>query len=245
MEPPLDDAAFRNAISYAFNYEEMVLLDAVGYGTVPHAGFITPSMEFYAETRSMKYDPSTAASLLDAAGYVLNDGGKRVTPEGDAISLTLLTRSDYSRVAELTEEYLEAVGIDVDVDIVDRATWIAMKDAYEYDLTITRTTPWGMLMHANWGSGYFDSRRTGAGVLHNLADEEYLALCDAILATADSSLLEDYAIELQEYFASEMPAIPLYWNMVIIPYRDGWTGWQPDPLYGIFNVATFTSLEYE
>jgi peptide/nickel transport system substrate-binding protein len=42
-----------------------------------------------------------------------------------------------------------------------------------------------------------------------------------------------------------MPAIPLYWNMVIIPYRDGWTGWQPDPLYGIFNVATFTSLEYE
>ncbi|HOP09400.1 MAG TPA: ABC transporter substrate-binding protein, partial [Candidatus Methanofastidiosa archaeon] len=196
---PLDDLEFRTAISYALNYEEMVALDALGYGSVPQAGFISPAMEYYKDTYQLTYDPDEAASILDAAGYELQEDGYRTTPEGEEIELRIVTRSDYQRLAEFVKEYCEDVGIKVSVEIVDKTTWIAMKDGYDYDMTITRSTPWGMLMHANWGSGYFDSRRSGAGVLHILDDEEYLALCDNILATTDAALLRSYAYELQDY----------------------------------------------
>ncbi|MCX6677115.1 MAG: hypothetical protein NTU95_04120 [Methanothrix sp.] len=126
---------------------------------------------------------------------------------------------------------------------MDSSTWIKQKDAGEYDLTITRSTPWGMLMHANWGTGYFDSRRTGEGVLHVLDDPVFLKLCDDILAATNEDQLHDYAYELQDYYAENLPAIALYWSKAETPYNRAWQGWYSDPLYGIFNVDNFLSVE--
>jgi len=240
---PMSDISFRKALSYAINYSEILKLDALGYGRVPNAGFVPPSMMDFKETAKLEYNLTRAGEILDGAGYKdANGNGIREDMNGNDIKLTFLTRTDYQRVTELMVEYLKALGIDSELKNVDSSTWIKQKDEGEYDLTVTRSTPWGMLMHANWGTGYFDSRRTGEGVLHVLDDPAFQKLCDDILAATSDEQLQNYAYELQDYYAENLPGIALYWNLIETPYNKAWSGWYYDPLYGIFNVDNFLSV---
>jgi len=241
---PMSDLNFRKALSYAINYSEILKLDALGYGQVPNAGFVPPSMMDFKETTKLEYNLTRAKAILDGAGFEdANGNGILEGEDGKDIKLTFLTRTDYQRATELTVDYLKALGIDSELKNVDSSTWIKQKDAGEYDMTVTRSTPWGMLMHANWGTGYFDSRRTGEGVLHVLDDPDFLKLCDDILAATSEDQLQGYAYQLQDYYAENLPAIALYWNLVETPYNKAFSGWYSDPLYGIFNVDNFLSVE--
>jgi peptide/nickel transport system substrate-binding protein len=159
-----------------------------------------------------------------------------------ALRLSLLIRAEQARIAELVKDYLTKVGIRSEIRSLDLSAWVVAKDKYDYDLTVARTTPWGMLMHAGWGTGYFDSRRTGQGVLHVLEDPAFLGLADRILAETEPARREAFAPQIQEYYARELPGIALYWNMVVTPYNKAFRGWQPDPLYGIYNIETLTAV---
>jgi peptide/nickel transport system substrate-binding protein len=100
-----------------------------------------------------------------------------------------------------------------------------------------------MLMHAGWGSGYFDSRRSGRGVLHTVDDPAFLDLCDSVLKSTDPKERRNLGKKIQDYYAEQLPAAALYWNLIITPANDRFSGWKPDPLYGIYNTDTFLSLE--
>ena len=200
-------------------------------------------MENFKETEKLEYSPEKARETLKKAGYSDSNGnGILEGKDGKDIKLEILIRSDYARTGELLDEYFEKIGLSADLKTVDSDTWITLKDSYDYDLTVTRSTPWGMLMHASWGSGYFDSRRTGQGVMHNLEDPVFLQLCDDILATTDPEELQAYAYELQDYYAENLPAIPLYWSKSVTPFNRHFEGWYADPLYGIYNLDTFVNV---
>ena len=240
---PLSDPEFREALAYAVNYSEIELLETLGYGEVPNRGFVPPSMEYFKETERLEYSLEKARASLKKAGYSDSNGnGILEGKDGKDIKLEILIRPEYARTGELLKEYFEHVGLAVELRNVDADTWFTLKDSYNYDLTVTRSTPWGMLMHASWGSGYFDSRRTGQGVMHTVDDPEFLELCDNILATKDPKELQEYAYRLQDYYAANLPAIPLYWNNVLTPFNRNFEGWYADPLYGIYNLDNFVSV---
>jgi len=241
---PFDDRDFRDAFSYALDYAEIAKLDALGYGKTATRGFVPPGMGGYAEKPALVHDPVRARELLSAAGYRDGNGnGWLEDRAGKEMTLSILIRAEQSRVAELVKDYLSKVGIRAEIRSLDMNAWVAAKDRYDYGLTIARTTPWGMLMHAGWGTGYFDSRRTGQGVLHVLDDPVFLDLADRILAVADPVKRESFAAEVQDYYARELPGIALYWNMAVTPYNKAFSGWRPDPLYGIYNIETLTAVE--
>lgn len=241
---PMSDPKFRMALSYAIDFEEVIKLDALGYGRVPNRGFIPPSMEHFKATPPLEYDLDKARSLLNQAGYRDNNGdGIREDLNGKNISLSLLIRPSQVRLAELTRDYFLATGVKINIKTVDRSTWISQKDNYRYDLVITRSTPWGMLMHANWATGYFDSRRSGEGVLHTVDDPKFIKLCDELLATRNEERLKDLSFKVQEYYADNLPAIPLYWNILVTPFNKRFTGFSWDPVYGIFNLTNFLEIE--
>jgi peptide/nickel transport system substrate-binding protein len=240
---PMVDERFREAISYAIDYEEIIKLDILGYGEIPSRGFIPPIMPGYKKTPPLEHDLEKAKNLLDKAGYVDRDGnGFRETPDAEDIKLTLLISMDYVRLAELVKDYLQAAGINVLLKTVDYNTWISLKDKNKYDLVVSRTSPWGMFMHANWATGYFDARRTGEGVLHNVDDPQFLKLCDDILSTRDDVKLKEYASRVQDYYARYLPAIALYWSRTVIPYKKNFSGWSSNPLHGLYNIQNFLSL---
>ncbi|MCK4270620.1 MAG: ABC transporter substrate-binding protein, partial [Methanogenium sp.] len=242
---PLSDQNFRNALTYAIDYDEITRIDTLGYGVVPNRGFVPPGMDYYKETDKITYNTTKAREILNNSGYTdIDDNGIFEGTDGNDICLELLIRTGYERDGELIKDYLEQAGIGVSVKQVDTTTWFDLKDNYEYDLTVSGTTPWGMLMHAGWGTGYFDSRRTGKGVLHNLDDPVFIELCDNILATTSQEKLEQYASDLQDYYATEIPAIPLYWKTDVTPYNRDFTGWHYNPLFGIYNLDTFLNVRY-
>ena len=238
---------FRQAVAAAINYTQIKDLVFSGYGSVPTAGFVPPTHpDFDGSLPEMTQDLEKAGQLLDSLGYTDTNGdGIREGADGKNIALTLLTRGDVSstlRSTEMVAADLRAVGIGSTLKAVDNATWIATKDAMDYDLVFFRATPWGTLMHASHGSGYFDSRRTGAGVLHNLSATEYLDVCDARLATADLAEQERLDKRLQQMHAEYLPGIALAWIDSVYPYREGWDSWTIDHLYGgvVNNFSWFT-----
>ena len=240
---PMWDITFREAVGYALNYPELVQISVLGYGKAPNKGFVPPAMDGYISTQPMAYNLDKAKELLASAGYVDTDGNGIVEDANGDIVLNFLIRNAFSREAELVKEYLEKAGIGAEIRSVEDTTWFDMKDNYEYDITLTRTTPWGMLMHAGWATGYFDSRRTGQGVLHIVDDMEFLELCDKILATTNDADLKKYAAEVQNYYAENLPAIPLYWKNDVTPYNSAISGWYTNPLFGIMNEFTFTGTK--
>ncbi|MGI5836026.1 MAG: ABC transporter substrate-binding protein, partial [Chloroflexota bacterium] len=245
---PTNELTFREAISYAINYPQIAEFIFAGHGKVPTAAFVPPSMPLHDEKlRPMQFDPNRAASLLESIGLKDADGdGLRETPQGEKVRLTLLTRTDsaaISRSGELIQGYLRAVGIDASLKALDSATWVALKDKMDYDLVLYRTTPWGMLMHAGYGSGYFDARRTGAGVLHNVEDKSYLDLCDEMLQTTDPALYRELALRLQQYYADQLPSLAIAWGENVYPHRGPWQGWEMNQISGgLVNRESFFSL---
>ncbi|MCK9355645.1 MAG: ABC transporter substrate-binding protein [Dehalococcoidia bacterium] len=246
--PATSDLAFRQAVAAAINYEQIVDLVFSGYGSTPTAGFVPPTHpNFNADLPELAQDVAKANRLLDSLSWMDTNGdGIREGADGKNIVLRLLTRGDVSstlRATEMVAADLEAVGIDSAVRGVDNATWIAAKDAMDYDLVFFRATPWGTLMHASHGSGYFDSRRTGAGVLHNLAAPEYLAVCDARLATGDPAEQERLDRELQQLHSDYLPGIALAWTESLYPYRKGWEDWTIDNIYGgVVNSFSWSTV---
>ncbi len=242
-KPPMSDPDFREALSLAIDYGEIIKLDSLGYGKVPNRGFVPPSFKYYKETAPLEFDPHKARQILDDSGYSDKDGdGIREDQQGKDLSLTLLVRPSHARLAELIQDYVQSVGVKVGIKSVDTSTWISLKDRYRYDLLIARTTPWGMVMHAGWATGYFDSRRTGEGVLHNIDDPAFLKLCDDLLSTRNEDELRASAFELQDYYSRALPAIPLYWNVFVTPFQKKFLGWISNPLYGIFNIDNFLNI---
>ncbi len=240
---PMSDIRFREAISFAIDYQEIIKLDTLGYGEIPNRGFIPPVMPAFKETIRLEHDLERAKDLLTQAGYIDRDAnGFREAIDTAEMSLTILISDDYVRTAELVKDYLDAAGIKAQLKTVDYNTWISMKDKNNYDLVVSRTSPWGMFMHANWATGYFDARRTGEGVLHNVDDPRFYKLCDEILSTKDEEKLKGYASQVQDYYSQFLPAIALYWSRIVIPTQKKITGWSPNPLYGLFNIKNFLYL---
>ena len=241
---PVSDINIRKAIASAINYPELVDVSILGHGSVPNEGFVPTIMDGYVKTPQLKYSVDDAKKILAEAGYKDSDNNGIVEgDDGKDIVLNFLSRSSFSREAELIQEYLKAAGLGSEIRSVEDNTWYELKDNYDYDITLDRTTPAGMIMHASLGTCYFDSRRTGGGVLHNVDDPAFLNLCDEILATRDQSKLTAYAQELQNYYAENLPGIALYWKNDVTPYNKTIKGWYSNPIYGILNQYTFTGVK--
>ena len=245
---PMSNLDFRKAVALSINYSQIVEQVFSNYGTVPAYGFV-PSTHpnFNSSLSKMEYKADEAKKLLDSIGLKDTNGdGVRETADGKAMTLTLLVQSgnaSIARTVEMVSGYLKTVGIATQTKMVDSSTWIAAKDKLDYDMVFFRATPWGTLMHAGHGSAYFDSRRTGSGVLHNLDNPEYLAACDARLAVGYPQEQAKQDSKIQELHAQYLPGIALAWIDSVYPYNKKWDNWKVDHIYGgVFNSFSLFSV---
>jgi len=241
---PLNDRRFRQALSYALNYEEIGKLFTAGYGALPDAGFAPESTWGYIPTRKMVFDLEKSKRMMDAAGFSDRDGdGFRESPDGAAMDLTLVASSelpDQVRLGEMLEKYLADAGVKVTVKLANASTFSTIIDVdRSFDIFVHGTTPWGMNMGAGYGSGYVATLYYGWSMV---SAPDYEALIDELKTTRDKEGRRALAKRIQRYYADEMTQIPLYNLEIIQPHTRKYEGWVYSTYCGVLCPETFYNL---
>jgi peptide/nickel transport system substrate-binding protein len=129
---PMADKRVRQAIAHAIKRDDVVKAAFFGRGAPLESMPVVPSSPFFDKTRSQgqAYDPAKSKALLAEAGF----------PNG--FSTTLLSTATYGMhkdTAEIVQQNLAAVGIQVELKLPDWSTRITEGNRGQYDFAVMGT----------------------------------------------------------------------------------------------------------
>lgn len=241
--------AFRKAILPVFDYEKIAYSLLGSSGKIPSAGFVPPVFDFYLQLPTLVFSPEQSRRQLAGMGFTDTDkDGYLNLSSGKNLSLTILARSDLEGMDALLpilSYNFKQVGIELKIERADLSTWIAKVQEGRFDMILFRTTPWGMVMDAGCGSGYFDSRRRGGGTLANIEDPAFHVLCDRVLNNTDPLIERQLYHDMQRYYSSHIPALALCWAVNTYPASDRLRGLSVNSIEGgLVNRQSFAEARF-
>ena len=131
----LSDVNVRKAISLAINREELVSAVLNGAG-IPATSYLNNGIPGHDDSLSVyDYDPEQAKALLAEAGYA------------DGITISSEVRQADQAVFSAIQGYLAEVGINLDLTVVDNATYNSDRTAGKIPMT---GTTWNALRNGLW-----------------------------------------------------------------------------------------------
>jgi peptide/nickel transport system substrate-binding protein len=114
------DLRVRQAIAHAINRDFVAKNVWFGYGSAATGPISQKLVKFYnPDVPKYPFDPKRAEALLDAAGYPRKAGGIRFRITHDPSTYS----EQYRRFAEYFKQAMRAIGIDVDIQNTDAATF--------------------------------------------------------------------------------------------------------------------------
>ena len=197
-EPPFNDVNVRHAMQMALDLETINDTYYKGFAdTTPSQligvkGYIFPFAEWPDEVKkSYMYDPAGAEALLDAAGYPRGADGVRFNTKLTSLDLFDV---DY---AELAATYWDAIGVDVEVSVLDRPAYMSAMHGLTY----------GGLLHTIAGYDndpltsitWAHSNQIGKSNVTGLQDPVYDALVEAAQAAASIEEQQRLVREIDRY----------------------------------------------
>jgi peptide/nickel transport system substrate-binding protein len=223
---PVSDPAFREAVSYAIDKNE--INDRVLGGNAQVAnGSITPSAWFYSEQPAAEYDPEQAKQILEDAGWVDSDGDGVREKDGLRAKIELCTTSVQRRIDSLAliGDWLADVGIEAVPNPVTAADIFAAYNEATIDTpcALSRSN-FDLAEHAFSSSidplgGYFsyhssqfepdgsnDAQIVDAGI-----DEAY----DLVRSSVDFAAIKEAMATVQQVMYDKTVEIPLYYRKSI------------------------------
>jgi len=231
---PFNDIKVRQAISLAIDREGMGKAIRGG-GTIPTN--VAPALSDFALPEAerndlLQYDPEAAIALLAEAGF----------PDGLEASLIATDRYGalYTAQTEWVVEDLKAVGINVELELLDYATYFGSRwPDVEYDLQFGPQTPF--LEADEWLRGQMG---TGAGRnWYNISDPELDALLTEQLGIVDADARAEKIQEIQRYaLENVMNPIPIWTYPTRWAYSPDFANFFRHASYG-FNGLESTWLE--
>lgn len=203
-DSPLYDLRVRQAFHYAIDKQSMCLVAADGFAD-PATNYVRPGFFVGAQAvgPDFSYNPEKAKELLAEAGYadgcdigtmsVINGGGGR-----------------YIKMAQLLQENLKAVGIQMKLEIGETGAILTdISDNHTYDTYVSGMT---------YTSTYYDC----AGNYTSLPDSEVIfadnenidadyvnEMFDKILAEMDTTKRDELCAEVEEYVSEQCCYIPV------------------------------------
>ncbi len=236
-DPLFADARLRRALALALDRPAMIsgLLNGRG---VLSAGDIPPSSWAYSAAAASlnPYDPEKARALLAEAGWQPGDGGV-LARGGDRLKFTLSTDagSELRRDVALTlRQYWRAVGADMELEIVDRNTFVVdrvLKGRFQAALLQSSVRADPDL------SRRFHSRAIRSGQNFLAYSNPILdSLLDRALVSSTATVRAPLYEEAQILLARELPQINLFYPTVYYVVRGDIAGIRPSPVSPFWNV---------
>jgi ABC-type transport system substrate-binding protein len=187
------DKKLREAVEYAI--DKAAMAKALGFGySIPLNAVYPPGTWGYIETETRPYDPAKAKQLIAEAGY----------PNGLTVKLLAGTGAEDATTA--IKQYLDAVGMTVDVDIADMGRYYGMVYGAGWpDLTMYG---WGVdpntliSVHRHWAP------EAMSPLASFVTPPEFIALCEDSLTK--TTVADQIAItgKLLKYLEDEALVIP-------------------------------------
>ncbi len=210
--PIFQDRRVRQALAHAVNVPQIIKYVLYGQG-VQSNGTYPPQMWFAnPDLEPFTYDPDRARRLLAEAGWKDKDEQGFLVKDGERFEFTLITnqaneiRKD---VATLIQDDLNALGIDVDVEIYEWAVFITQKiDKRDFDACVL-----------GWSLGYdydqyqlWHSSQSSPGGLNfcSYSNPKVDRLLELARGEFDRDRARRYCHEIQRMIYEDQPYLFLY-----------------------------------
>lgn len=219
--PPFNDARVRRAVAHAIKRDELVKAAFFGRGSGLEHLPIAESSRFYNPEfkDAWRYDPELSKRLLAEAGH------------GGGINCSLLSTAQYGMhkdTAEVVQQHLAAVGINVQLNLPDWATRVAAGNRGQYDLAVMGTAadsndPDGL---ANFIDGSLSPSYVRS---YGLKIDRITELLAKGRAEFDEAKRREIYRELEKVAVEQVPMAGLTWRSQGYAMRKAVTGFQNLP----------------
>jgi peptide/nickel transport system substrate-binding protein len=218
---PLSRKKVRQAINYGFDRVKMMMYLRNSIGTPAYSGFVPKGLPSFdsASVRGYSYQPAKARQLLTEAGY---PDGKNLPP------VRLLTIPVYSELASFIAKELEAIGITIQVEVVQKGLLLEQTARSK-----------ALFFRASWIADYPDAENyLSVFYSKNPAPPNYTRYHNviydklyeqALLLTSDSARNQLYR-QMDRMIIDDAPVIPLWYDEVIHLVQPGLEGFTPNGL---------------
>ena len=236
---PFDDKRFRQAVAYSVDRADLVKRILFGRGEVGSSGNLAPSHGSLAgDLPAYAKDLAKANALLDEVGLRDTNGdGVRDLPDGTAFKPELQANSLFStKTPELMKEYLRAVGIEIEIKVLDQATSDANGAQGRYDMALF--TYGGMGGDPDFLRTRLSARApaTVYSKIHGFNNARFEELATQQAATLDEAGRKPLVQEMQRIVAEELPLLSLYVpSRILLSAKGSFDAWYftPGGLFGL------------
>ncbi|MGK0360962.1 MAG: peptide/nickel transport system substrate-binding protein [Bradymonadia bacterium] len=219
--PPFDDTRVREAFSRAIDRARIVEVAMFGYtrpadetgltdGHMPLADSSIPERFNWTQ-----YDPVKAGALLDEAGHPVNADGLRFG--GRAFVIEVVSGwSDWVRAAQVVATQLQGIGVNAKVRAFEFSAWFERMHKGEFEMAIGWADD-GASQHDYfvWLMGTEKVKAIGEstiGNFHRFGHPDADVHLKALRESTDPAVIKAASYALQQVFAENIPAIPLFPN---------------------------------
>ncbi|THE65898.1 ABC transporter substrate-binding protein [Salinadaptatus halalkaliphilus] len=228
---PFDDERVRRAVSVAVDRDALTdsILDGVDD---PAVGPFSPTITEWAnpDLETDRYDPEQARTLLADAGWTIDGDTERETRtrDGTELAIECLTFDgrDLPLIAQVLQEQLAAVGIDLDVTTLEYATMVDRVGQEPFDVYLTS---WGTLWYPDPDrlTDMFHSR--AASLHHGYENDRVDTLLEEARGTDDHEARLERYHEVQSIVAEDVPIAVLTNYTNITATAASVSGYEPHP----------------
>ncbi|MBF9033607.1 ABC transporter substrate-binding protein [Rhodobacterales bacterium HKCCE2091] len=186
-----------------------------------------------------------AMSLLEEAGYTIDDQGRMLTPEGAPFAFDILLQqgsAEYRAIVDIYVQTLSRLGIAVGVDTVDDAQYRARTDAFDFDMThyqVGLSLSPGNEQRLYWGCDLSDTE--GSRNLMGVCEPAIDAMIDRMLTSPDQADFVAAVQAMDRVLTSGRYVIPIWFSRISriahdadlhypehLPIYGDFINWQPD-----------------
>jgi peptide/nickel transport system substrate-binding protein len=215
-KPPFDDILVRKAVNLAIDREALLSVAEQGNGIVQYGPISSATVGYWdgVEQIGYGYDLEQAKTLMEEAGYSLNDEGI-LEKDGQPLTLTFITTPDdrQVKVAQVVKEQLKELGVDLTIETMELGTLLAPLMSGDYQIgSLGMTFGEADLMHI-----MFHSSNVGAYNFSQLASPEMDEYLDATRNATDPSVRQEAVDNAQRYLIEQAIVVPLYTPVNFIP----------------------------
>lgn len=220
---PFDDVKVRKAISMALNRPQIVSVAEQNYAHVADVTGLTDAFPQYkvADPTTLgtwtNYDVNQANQMLDAAGYKKGADGIRTTPDGTKMQYKLTSVgafADWTSATQIMVQNLKAIGLDVTLQPYDFPGYLDHLQKGDFDMAMgfsaVGATPFNFYRGVMSQSTSAPIGQTASQNYSRYVSTKGEDLLTQFAASVDLAQQKQIATQLQQTFADEAPALPLW-----------------------------------